>query len=316
MSKNHKYHGLIGLGVLVAAEALMLAGVRPFTTWFYSLAWWAYIMVADQIVWHLTGNSLWVDRRREFLLLIPMSVFFWMLFEGVNYYLQNWHYVGVIDDPWLRWPGYFIAYGTVLPGLFETMELFDALTRGDQGRVRAIPKTTKWYLPFTLVGIFSLYAPLVRPDYFFPLIWGAFTFLLEPVIHARGGRSLMREWEGGSLRTFGLLMAAGLICGLLWEFWNYWAATKWVYTVPHVGFLKIFEMPVLGFLGFPPFAVECYVMANFVGLFRGGRGWPRADAEKPGRTPLPLIMTGVVLFVLVFILAGMTIENHTIRSFL
>jgi hypothetical protein len=27
---------------------------------------------------------------------------------------------------------------------------------------------------------------------------------------------------------------------------------------------KVFEMPVLGFLGFPPFALECAVMYNFL----------------------------------------------------
>ena len=29
-------------------------------------------------------------------------------------------------------------------------------------------------------------------------------------------------------------------------------------------FGKIFEMPVLGYLGFPPFALECAVMYNFM----------------------------------------------------
>jgi hypothetical protein len=31
-----------------------------------------------------------------------------------------------------------------------------------------------------------------------------------------------------------------------------------------LGNVKIFEMPVLGFLGFPPFAVECWVIYIFV----------------------------------------------------
>ena len=58
-------------------------------------------------------------------------------------------------------------------------------------------------------------------------------------------------------------VCAGGACGLLWEFWNYWAATKWTYTVPYLGGVKLFEMPVLGFLGFPPFAVECWAMYVF-----------------------------------------------------
>ncbi|KPK87066.1 hypothetical protein AMJ80_12745 [bacterium SM23_31] len=56
------------------------------------------------------------------------------------------------------------------------------------------------------------------------------------------------------------LLLTGLICGLLWEFWNYWAAVKWIYTVPYFPEYKFFEMPVAGYLGFPPFAVECYVI--------------------------------------------------------
>jgi hypothetical protein len=55
-------------------------------------------------------------------------------------------------------------------------------------------------------------------------------------------------------------LLGGLVCGILWEFWNFWARTKWIYAVPILSEIKIFEMPVLGFLGFPPFAVECYVL--------------------------------------------------------
>ena len=50
----------------------------------------------------------------------------------------------------------------------------------------------------------------------------------------------------------------------MWEFFNYWAISKWTYTVPYFGSVKIFEMPVLGFLGFPPFAVECWAIYIFV----------------------------------------------------
>jgi len=59
------------------------------------------------------------------------------------------------------------------------------------------------------------------------------------------------------------LLAAGLMCGFFWEFWNYWAITKWYYNVPYVGFFKIFEMPILGYLGYLPFALELYAMYWF-----------------------------------------------------
>jgi hypothetical protein len=53
---------------------------------------------------------------------------------------------------------------------------------------------------------------------------------------------------------------AGWVCGWLWEFWNNWAAAKWHYIFPIGQNWKIFEMPVPGYLGFLPFALECFVM--------------------------------------------------------
>jgi hypothetical protein len=56
------------------------------------------------------------------------------------------------------------------------------------------------------------------------------------------------------------LLISGWICGWLWEFWNYWAAAKWHYIFPLARRWKIFEMPAPGYLGFMPFALECFVM--------------------------------------------------------
>jgi hypothetical protein len=69
------------------------------------------------------------------------------------------------------------------------------------------------------------------------------------------------------------LMLAGYICGFFWEFWNYWAYTKWYYTVPILQNIKVFEIPVVGFLAYGPFALELYVMYNFVRLLLSKRIW-------------------------------------------
>ena len=60
------------------------------------------------------------------------------------------------------------------------------------------------------------------------------------------------------------LLLAGIIMGFFWEFWNYLAVTKWYYNIPFLGFFKIFEMPVLGYLGYFPFAFELYAMYWFI----------------------------------------------------
>ena len=64
-------------------------------------------------------------------------------------------------------------------------------------------------------------------------------------------------------------LLAGMICGLLWEFWNYWSLTKWVYTVPFFEDMKVFEMPAPGYLGFALFGLETIAFVNLLekGLF-------------------------------------------------
>ena len=65
-------------------------------------------------------------------------------------------------------------------------------------------------------------------------------------------------------QVFYALMIGTLICGFFWEFWNYWTPAKWYYDVPILGFFTIFEMPILGYLGYFPFAFELYVMYWFI----------------------------------------------------
>jgi hypothetical protein len=63
---------------------------------------------------------------------------------------------------------------------------------------------------------------------------------------------------------------------VLWEFWNYWSGAKWVYAIPFFNFWKVFEMPLLGYLGFMPFALQCYLFWQLLRLVRkayAGRGW-------------------------------------------
>jgi hypothetical protein len=79
--------------------------------------------------------------------------------------------------------------------------------------------------------------------------------------------SLYRDWESGDWSRTLQLLAASAIGGLLWEFWNMWAYTKWVYIFPPGLAAKYFEMPVLGFLGFLPFALDYFVMFHFVASF-------------------------------------------------
>ena len=50
--------------------------------------------------------------------------------------------------------------------------------------------------------------------------------------------------------------------------WNFYSFPKWIYHTPGAEFFYIFEMPLLGYLGYLPFAWELFSLRNLV--------WPSA----------------------------------------
>jgi hypothetical protein len=123
-------------------------------------------------------------------------------------------------------------------------------------------------LTVALIGLVFVSVPLLVPvrigRYMFGPVWLGFALLLDPVNHRWEGCSLLRGWEEGENATLWSFLLSGVICGVFWEFWNYWAAAKWLYVFPIWQDWKIFEMPVPGYLGFPAFALECFVMYEFL----------------------------------------------------
>jgi len=115
-----------------------------------------------------------------------------------------------------------------------------------------------------LLGIVCLALPLLLPRrigaYLFALVWIGFVFLLDPINHHLRLPSLLGDLATGRRGRLYSLLISGWFCGWLWEFWNYWAAAKWHYIFPMAQGWKIFEMPAPGYLGFLPFALECFTM--------------------------------------------------------
>ena len=127
--------------------------------------------------------------------------------------------------------------------------------------------------------------PIVRPSpYLAAPVWLGFIFLLDPINRWLGGESLGEELQGREYDRLWNLAASGLLCGILWEFWNYWSKAKWHYTVPIMPNLKVFEMPVPGYLGFPPFAIECFTMYVSLRLLWARLTAPDAGSGQTGHT--------------------------------
>src|SRR6266851_4863332 len=153
------------------------------------------------------------------------SAVIWFLFEAINFRLQDWYYV-------------FLPASSLEPRHLEI---------------------AGW------VGWGLLAAVLAFPRYLYPLTWGAVWLIAEPLLYRRDPEhSLFADMTHGGWGRIARLMAAGLFAGVLWESFNAMARGRWIYTVPFLEHLKIFEMPLVGFLGFPFFALEVWSLYHLL----------------------------------------------------
>jgi hypothetical protein len=266
-----RWHGYVGLAIILAAEILLFAGNEFVGGWFTPIAWVGFLFFVDALVYRVEGRSLFVTDRLELLVIAVVSIACWWLFEFYNeprFWSSDhelwWHYHNLIRNPYLRRVGYDLAFATIFPAMFMAAELFAATVfQRWQGR-RKVVLSRRVLILLVVAGVVTAILPLVVISrWLVPLVWLSYVLLLDPLNALRGWPSVTGDVGRGDWRRLLALLASGGVCGLLWEFWNYWALTKWTYTVPYLGDVKLFEMPVLGFLGFPPFAVECWAMYVF-----------------------------------------------------
>jgi len=257
-------HGYAGLAIMLSGEISMLAKIEPVYTWFTPIQWTGYILLLDALLMRRRGESFVFNRTRKFLLMLAVSAGCWFLFEAYNLHLRNWEYHNMPENLLLRLIGLFWAFATIFPGVLLTSDWVDEWGGFQRARFKPI-NIPKWIHTLLLVAgaLFCFVPVFVSAEiakYLFAFVWVGYVLLLDPINYRLGMSSLLRDLENGSMQKLLSLFLAGLICGILWEFWNYWANAKWVYTVPYLNRPKIFEMPLYGFLGFLPFAVECFVM--------------------------------------------------------
>jgi hypothetical protein len=274
-------YGWFGVLLILMSEAGMLARLEPFFHWHTPIAWTGYILLVDSIVWKRRAASWLHDKPAELFFAACVSVPLWVIFEIYNKYsIRNWYYIGLPEDLLLRYIGYVWAFATIWPAIFETGDLVSSLRDRRAPLDRTNPPLPQPLGPgawlAVAAGAIMLLIPVgIHSTYLAAPIWLGFILLLDPLNARAGAESILGDWRSGRVGRLVNLLAAGLICGLVWEFWNYWAGTKWMYNVPFLPDVKLFEMPILGFGGFPPFAVECFVMYVAV------RRWLWRAAPRP-----------------------------------
>jgi hypothetical protein len=261
-----KLYGVVGLGTIVLAEIFLYFKVWPFTAFFCPLVWLGYILLIDSVVLRARKSSLLTRHPKKLIAMFTLSLAFWMLFEFYNKAIPGWTYVNVGSVEILAG---LVAFAAILPAIMETYDLLRILHAFDAFKTKKLK--TGGNLKNSLRALIAIGAAFLVLPFFvvspwmWAFVWTGFFFLLDPINYLNGQRSIISYVKNGKWALPLSLLFAGFICGFLWEFWNYWAVAKWKYIVQIPLFeLKIFEMPVMGFLGFGPFAWELYDMYYFV----------------------------------------------------
>jgi len=268
--------GWVGLLLLAVCWPLnwTLPGMR--TAYLFFPLWLGYILVVDALVLARTGTSLWNRSRRDFGLFFVASVPVWWLFEVINRRTGNWEYLGSSAFTDLEY--YLlctISFSTVMPAVFETAELVGSF-RWVQ-RLRTGPRlqpSPSLNLGLLLGGAVMLALTLAWPKYFYPFVWISLVLILEPLNGRLGRRHFLQYTQHGDWRPVICLGLGAVVCGFFWEMWNYYSYPKWIYHTPGAQFLHVFEMPLLGYGGYVPFALELCALKNLL--------WPRSPQLRFG----------------------------------
>jgi len=245
--------------------------------------WAGYIVAMNAVVYRSSGRCLMTHRTGWFLALFPVSALFWWLFEYLNQFVDNWYYTGIhaLGD----WGYFFQAtapFATVLPAVASTWSWLRRQPRLEAVSLPAVHVHRGFGWVAFVVGIAALAGIGIWPERLFSLLWLAPLLLLCGLQQLLVGETFLTPLARADWRPLLQPMLAALLCGLLWELWNYGSAAKWHYSIPYVQRFHVFEMPILGYAGYLPFGLECAVVMDLVARLVERRTlWP-LDGGSPG----------------------------------
>ena len=255
-------HGQFGLGLMLVSWILAwgrfdLPGIAEQHTFFP--LWLGFILAMDGWVFRRSGASLFARRRATFFLLFPVSALSWWYFEFLNRFVQNWWYPDRLDFGPVHYLVYSsLCFSTVLPAIFEIhawLTSFPSLrVRYARGPRERIPGAAAFF--FAVGAVLLPLIPLF-PDPLFFATWIAPLALLAGALGLAGVESPFDPIKNGDWSAAITLALAALICGFLWETWNFPSSPRWEYAVPYLDRFHLFAMPAVGYTGYLPFGPIC-----------------------------------------------------------
>lgn len=265
-----------------------------FDTWqphTFLFLWFGYPVVINALTYARSGRCLLLHHRAQFFLLFPLSVGFWWMFEYLNQFVNNWHYVNLIEtDPLERVLLSSLAFSTVLPAVVSTREFLATIPRLSEPfrRWHQLPHLDSAKTGWMLLGGAGLGLTLIGvwPTVLFPFLWIAPLGLLWGIPLIRQDPTLLRSLAEGDWRPVIHSSVAAATCGFWWELWNAGSLVHWKYTIPYVHGYTVFQMPILGYAGYLPFGLVCLAVAEqFLNLSPGHGFLLDPPPRRPYATP-------------------------------
>lgn len=270
----------VGLSAWGAAIYLLWTkSVHPiwFLHWSDLPLFWGFTLMIDGWVYVRNGGkSLIGTVPQEIVGIGVASVSGWMLFEYLNFFVNdNWFYPfgDIIDREVFLLYAIVISSG-LIPLAFEWYSLlstFPALRdRFKKGISFVMPEWVKTVLLVLSIG--GLLGAGLYPNLLFFSLWISPAVLLAVVLDKIGVWTPLRSIGQGNWSPTLVFALTYLIEGLLLECQNYFSASReagkvifteapafWQYNLPYVNTPHLFEMPILGYLGYMPFGIYCWL---------------------------------------------------------
>jgi len=279
--------GAIALGSCLFLLWTKSKGPVLFLHWSDFPLFWGLVLVIDGWVYVRNGGKSMVSHRPQELAGIGVSsAMGWMLFEYLNFFVDdNWFYPfgNQIDRETFLFYAIIISTG-LLPLSFVFYDLFNTITvlkrRFTEGPKLILGEKLKSVL--LVLSVLSLFGAGLFPDALFFVLWLSPALVIGLVLDKIGVWTPLRSIGKGNWRPTLVFALTYLAAGLCLECENYFSAARvngtptfseqpafWQYNLPYVNRFHLFEMPLLGFLGYLPFGLYCWLWWIAFGYMQG-----------------------------------------------
>lgn len=271
--------GLIGFGTCII---LLWRGEKNDLGWFlhwsdFPLFWGLALMIDGWVYVRNGGRSMVSDRPQELIGIGVSSAMGWMLFEYLNFFVDyDWFYPfgDQVSNEQFLFYAIIISTG-LLPLSFVFYDLFNTVPvlkkRFSEGPQLILGERVKTIL--LLLAIVSLFAAGLYPDELFFVLWISPALLIGVVLDKLGIWTPLRSIGKGNWRPVLVFALTYLAAGLCLECENYFSAARniagdptysqqpafWEYNLPYINRFHLFQMPSLGYFGYMPFGIYCWL---------------------------------------------------------